>query len=586
LKLEKKVESWWQFILSFEVFYLYEATPCYHTSMRTFISGLIITALLFFTASCTTSKEEIPPKPNILLIVADDLGFTDLGCYGSEIKTPHLDALAAEGIRNTAFYTAPTCSPTRSMLLTGIDNHRTGYGTMEGDLAPNQVGLAGYETHLNFDVVPFPELLQANGYHTGIAGKWHQAFPPSESLLWPDKRGFDRSFCLLQGGAGHFSDQQPLFAFTKKTLYVENGSIVDSLPSDFYSSDFYTQKAIGYINESKQQNKPFFTYLAFTAPHWPLQVPDEYLDLYEGKYDEGYEVLARKRLQRGKELGIITATATVPPLSPNVVPWNEPSVAEQHKSARTMEIYAAMIERLDANVGKLIAHLKATGEYENTLILFMADNGAEGNEIGNIKDSKKWIREIFDNSLNNMGRRNFYVYTGPSWAQVGTLPFKWYKGFSTEGGVQCPSIIRLPGGANQGSINPDYISVKDFAPTILEVAGVQHPGSTYKNRKVFPMDGTSLVNWLNGEEESAHKPDEVHCWELYGRRGVRQGNWKAEWQDGPYGNNTWELYNLQQDPGELRNLSTKNPEKLNKLITEWDKYARKYKVTLPSQHVG
>lgn len=554
--------------------------------MRAVISGLALVVFCLWVLSCTSQKEEEARRPNVVLIVADDLGFTDLGCYGSEIKTPNLDALAGEGILNTAFYTAPTCSPTRSMLLTGVDNHRTGYGTMEGDLAPNQVGLPGYETHLNFDVVPFPELLQANGYHTGIAGKWHQAFPPSDSSLWPNKRGFDRSFCLMQGGAGHFADQQPLFAFTKKTIYTENGSVLDSLPTDFYSSDFYTKKAMEYIDESKKLNKPFFTYLAFTAPHWPLQVPDEYLNLYNGKYDEGYEALAQKRLTRAKVLGIIPNTASVPPLSPNVVPWQDLSPEEKRTSARTMEIYAAMVERLDANVGKLIEHLKASGEYDNTLIIFMADNGAEGNEIGNIKNSEQWIKETFDNSYDNLGRANSYIYTGPSWAQVSTLPFKWYKGFSTEGGVRCPSIIRHPKGANRGSIHHGYVSVKDFAPTILELTGISHPGEFYKNRKVFPIDGTSLLSWLLGKEEYAHQPDEVHCWELYGRRAVRQGNWKAEWQDKPYGNDAWELYNLQQDPGELRNVGQSHPEVLARLIGEWDKYAKKYAVTLPDQHVG
>ncbi len=244
------------------------------------VSALLLFILLSGCEENNSSKDEVT-RPNILLIVADDLGFTDLGCYGSEIRTPNLDALALAGIRNTAFYTAPTCSPTRAMLLSGVDNHRNGYGTMEGDWAENQIGLKGYEGHLNFDVVAFPKLIQEHGYHTSIAGKWHQAYPANEKRLWPDKRGFDRSFCLLQGGAGHFADQQRLFSFFERTLYAEDGKIVDELPDTFYSSHYYTQKIQAYINESQELEKPFFSYLAFTAPHWPLQVPDEYIDLYK-----------------------------------------------------------------------------------------------------------------------------------------------------------------------------------------------------------------------------------------------------------------------------------------------------------------
>ena len=447
--------------------------------------------------------------------------------------------------------------------------------------------LRGYEGHLNFDVVSFPKLLQDGGYHTSISGKWHQAYPAAEKSLWPDKRGFDRSFCLMQGGAGHFGDQQLLFSFFEKTLYTENGEMVDKLPDDFYSSDYYTQKAIEFIDESQKLNKPFFSYLTYTAPHWPLQIPDEYVDLYKGQYDEGYEMLASNRFEKAKQLGIISESATLPPLSPNVLPWNELSPAEQQKTARIMEVYAAMIERLDANVGKLIAHLKSIGQYENTLIVFMADNGAEGNYIGAIGDTEEWVAENFDNSIQNIGRRNSYVFTGPAWAQVSSLPFKWYKSFSTEGGVRCPSIISYQKWKhNKGKINDNFLSVMDLSATFLELAGLEHPGEEYDGRKIYPMDGISMVDWLEGNAQAVHESDKSHCWELYGRRAVRKGDWKAEWQDEPYGNNTWELYNLQQDPGELDDLAQAYPEKLQELIAEWDLYVIKYEVTLPDCKVA
>lgn len=540
-------------------------------------------------ASCSNqpATESLGTRPNILLIVADDLGYTDLGCYGGEIKTPHLDALAREGIRNTAFYTAPTCSPTRAMLLSGVDNHRNGYGTMEGDWAENQKGLRGYEGHLNFDVVSFPTLLRDGGYHTSIAGKWHQAFPADREELWPGKRGFDRSFCLLQGGAGHFADQQRMFSFFERTLYAEDGEIVDELPEDFYSSHYYTQKAIEYIDESQELNQPFFSYIAYTAPHWPLQVPDENIELYKGRYDQGYEVLAHERLKKGQQLGVIQDNAVLPPLTPNVLPWDELGAAARERSSRIMEVYAAMIEQLDANVGRLIAHLKLISQYENTLIVFMADNGAEGNWVGGIEDTADWVAQNFDNSLENIGRKNSYVWTGPSWAQVSSLPFKWYKSFTTEGGVRCPSIISYAKWKhNQGKINRNYLSVMDLAPTFLELAGVGHPGEQYEGRTVFPLDGVSMVDWLTAKAETVHETDAVHCSELYGRKAVRKGSWKGVWTEKPYGSGSWKLFNLAEDPSESHNLAESDPALLKELVAAWDAYALKYKVTLPSTNVA
>jgi len=522
-----------------------------------------------------------------VLIVADDLGFTDLGCFGSEINTPNLDALAYAGLRSTSFHTAPTCSPTRAMLLTGVDNHRNGYGTMEGDWAENQKGVRGYEGYLNFDVVTFPKLLQSNGYHTSIAGKWHQAFPADDESLWPDKRGFDRSFSILQGGAGHFDDMQPMFSFYKKSLYFEDSVILDSLPKGFYSSDFYTQKAMEYISESVKENKPFFSYIAYTAPHWPLQIPDEYIDLYKGRYDKGYEAIAAERIDNGKKLGVITENTPVPELTPNVMPWEELSSEEKAKSSRTMEVYAAMVERLDANIGQIIEHLKSINQYENTLIIFMSDNGAEGNNINNIVDTREWVSDNFDNSLENMSRPNSYIFTGPSWAQVSSLPFKWYKGFSTEGGVRSPLIISHPKWkSNAKKISNEFISVKDLAPTILDFADIQHPDTIFNGRKIYPMDGTSMISWLAGKREYAHKRNKAHCWELYGRRAVLKGDWKAEYYDQPYGKGVWELYNLKEDPTQIIDLSLNEPDKLAELKVDWAEYAKLYKLTLPNEKVG
>lgn len=549
---------------------------------------LLFISLLFF--SCQKNQDgnqdgkQDEQQVNILLIVADDLGFTDLGCYGSEISTPNIDALAENGIRNTSFCTAPTCSPSRAMLLSGVVAHRNGYGTMEGDWAENQKGLRGYEGYLNFDVVTFPKLLQDGGYHTSIAGKWHQAFPAIRREQWAFNRGFTQSYCMQQGGAGHFSDKQPLLSFMKEGIYVEDSNYVETLPENFYSSKNYADKSIEFIDESQKKKQPFFHFLSFTAPHWPLQVPDKYIDLYKGKYDKGYEYLAKRRFEKAKKLGIIPKNAVLPPLTPNVIPWNELSEIEKQKSIRSMEIYAAMIERLDYHVGRVIQHLKNIGEYDNTLIIFMADNGAEGNSIMGYEGTGEWVEKTFDNSLENMGRQNSYVELGAAWAQVSSLPFKWYKAFATEGGIRVPVIFHYPKVIKKNfTINHEFISVMDIAPTILELADIQHPDTIYNGRKILRMNGVSMMGWLKGNMEMIHSQNKAHVWELYGRRSVRKGDWKAEWMEDPYGNNEWELYNLVEDIGQQNNLAKDNPEKLKELVEAWKIYAKRNNVVLPDK---
>ena len=551
-----------------------------------FVKIALYLACLIVLNNCSTEKstsEKIDTRPNILLIVADDLGFTDLGCYGSEIKTPNIDALATQSVRLTSFCTGPTCSPTRGMLLTGVDAHRNGFGTMIDDWADNQLGLRGYEGYLNFDVVTFPKLLQDAGYHTSIAGKWHQGSPRKKEQ-WPFSRGFTRSFCLIPGGGGHFYDKQPFLSVIPESAYLQDSSLVGALPKDFYSSKNYADKAIEYIDESIQEDKPFFHFLSYTAPHWPLQVPDEFVDLYKGQYDGGYEELAIQRLERGKQAGVIPENANLPPLSPNVVPWKELTTKKQQETSKSMEIYAAMIERLDYHTGRVIQHLKDKGEYENTLLIFMADNGAEGNSIMGYMGTGEWVDTTFDNSLANMGKINSYVELGTAWAQVSSLPFKWYKAFATEGGVRAPAMIHYPKMKKaENSINHDFVSVMDLAPTFLEVAGVQHPKTDYKGRKIFPMTGTSMLPWLEGKNVSVHPKEKVHAWELYGRRGLRKANWKAEWMEAPYGNNEWELYDLDKDIAQQQNVATEYPDKLKELINDWEVYEKNNNVTLPDR---
>ena len=544
--------------------------------------GLILLGLSMMLVTCS------PQRPmNILLIVADDLGYSDLGCYGSEIRTPNIDVLALEGLRFTDFHTAATCSPTRAMLLTGVTTHKNGYGTMEGDLAENQIGLRGYETHLNWDVVTFPKLLRDHGYHTSIAGKWHQAFPPDEPSLWADRRGFTRSFCMNQGGAGHFDDKQKLFGFMDRAIYVEDGEEIDELPEGFYSSEFYADKVIEYIGESQTRKQPFFSFLSFTAPHWPLQVPDEYTDLYQGVYDEGYEVLASRRLERAKSKGVVPKNLEIPAFPDLVMPWDSLTDEEKKERSRSMEIYAAMIERLDFHVGRVVNYLKENGLYDNTLIVFMADNGAEGNDVFTIEDTEKWVAETWDNSPENMGRKGSYIQQGRDWASVSSQPFKFYKAFSSEGGVRTPLIVRHPYFQSRaGGIEGQFLSVMDLAPTFLDVAGASFPANNkYEGREVFPMEGTSMYPFLSEKNEQVHAEDKVHVWELYGRIGIRKGSWKGLKLEPPFGTGEWELYDLSVDLAEQKDVSSTNTELVAEMERHWQAYAEENHVVLPKNFI-
>ena len=431
-------------------------------------------------------------------------------------------------------------------------------------------------------MVTFPNLMQDAGYHTVMAGKWHLGRDEGQR---PQQRGFSRSFGCMDGGAGHFSDMQPIVpAQGDKVVYREDDQLLDTLPSDFYTSKDYTEKMIQYIDESKRLGKPFMGFVAYTSPHWPLQVPDEYIDLYKGQYNEGYEALAKRRLAGAKKMGAIPEHTQLPPLAPNVMPWDSLSEEEKQVQARNMEVYAAMVERMDFHIGQLIEHLKKIGEYDNTLIIFHSDNGAEGNSIMGYDGTGEWVDTTFDNSLENIGRMNSYVQQGPGWGHSSATPFSWYKAFSTEGGVRVPSIIAYPKWSlPAGAWNHDFLSIMDIAPTILELTEISHPDTVYEGRQIFPMNGVSMLSWLEGDAPNVHPADEAHGWELFGRRGLRKGDWKLEWMEDPYGNNNWELYNIKADITEQHNLASEQPDKLAELIADWETYVEANGVIIGSE---
>lgn len=526
-----------------------------------------------------------PPRPNILLIVADDLAYTDLGVYGGEIGTPNLDALAREGVTFTDFYAASTCSPTRAMLLSGTDNHLAGLGTMAGDHVGGQFGAPGYETYLNFRVAALPELLRDAGYHTYMSGKWHLGV---EDHVAPAARGFERSFALLNGGGGHFSDMG-MFSADAPAQYRDDGRPVE-LPADFYSTRFYAERMIEYIDSDHGDGRPFFGYLAFSAPHWPLQAPDASIAHFRGRYDEGYDALHASRLAKAKQLGLIAEDVEPHPGAAGEPAWEELSDEQRRIRAREMEIYAAMVHDLDAYVGRVLDHLRAIGEYENTFIFFMSDNGAEGHRVASTwPHLGDWVAECCDNSYDNMGRASSYVDYGPSWARAGIGPFRMYKGFVNEGGIRVPAIAAFGGRLAAGTVHRHPVTVKDVMPTLLALAEAAHPveaGGVYQSRDVLPMQGRSMWPVLTGEAESVHGDGWVMGWELFGRRAIRQGDWKLTWTTAPYGPADWELFHLGEDPGEIHDLSAAHPERKQALLELWDGYVAENGVIVSTEPIA
>ncbi len=527
--------------------------------------------------------EDVQRRPNILVILADDLGYTDLGILGSEIRTPNLDRLAREGLLLTNFLVSPTCSPTRAMLLTGVDSHVAGLGTMLDIVDLNQVGQPGYEGFLNDRVVTVPTLLRASGYRTYMVGKWHLGM---EEHQGPHRRGFERSFALLPGGASHFSDAERLTEMDGPAPYREDGRGV-RLPEDFYSSDFYTDKLIEYIEADLDEGQPFFAYACYTSPHWPLHVPDDYLNRYRGVYDEGYDVLRARRFENTKQQGLIPSTAELPARIQFERHWDSLSEEERRVSSRIMEIYAAMVENLDHNIGRLIDFLRQSDQLDNTFILFSSDNGPEGNPLAQMVDQGGWIGRRFDNSYENIGRVNSDVYYSPGWAQAVVAPFRLFKTFPTEGGVRVPAIVRF-GDLNLSGRRSDGIAtVKDVAPTVLELAGVEHAGTAYQGRETAPIEGTSMLPFLTGRSDSIHDDENfVMGWELFGRRAIRRGQWKLTWFFEPYGPERWELFDLSSDVAESRDLSEDEPETKRELLALWEEYVTKNGVIVPTRDMS
>lgn len=543
------------------------------TTLSIALFSLSISACSNDDSKESSTVVETQKKPNILFIMADDLGYSDLGAFGGEIHTPNIDELTRAGRILTDYHTAPTCSPTRSQLISGTDHHLAGIGAM-AELTPDHLkGQPGYEGYLNERSLSIAEVLKDNGYRTYISGKWHLGLTPATNA---HAKGFDHSFTLLQGLDLHF--KQAPAAYKRNATYTEDGKQVpiSSLPDDFFSTNYFTDKLISYLESGKNSGKPFFAYAAYTAPHWPLQAPAEYRDRYRGVYDVGYDVIRDARIARQKQLGLIPANfIAAEPIATQNAPqkygkWNELSAEQKALEARRMEIYAGMVENLDANIGRVIQYLKRNNLYDNTLIFFVSDNGAEGFIRGNYGPESG-----FDNSVSNVGTSSSYHYVGPRWAEVSAAPFHLWKDTAGEGATTAPAIVKLPYQTQAQATHHGFASVLDVFPTVLDYANIAVPQGQYKGRQVNTPSGYSWKPLLENKAQAIRPVNFSFADELHGSKYARQGDWKIALQGkAELGTGNWELYNLKNDRGETQNLAQSNPAKLQELVDVYNKYTQ------------
>jgi len=541
------------------------------------VLGMVLVAGLLLIVGCNPVRDATPEdespldRANILLIVADDLGFTDLGSFGGEMSTPNLDTLARNGIRLSNFHSSASCAPTRSMLLSGTDNHLAGMGS-QGNLATeNQRGQPGYQNRISKTVKTVATSLKEVGYRTYMTGKWHLGH---ETEYLPGARGFDRSFVLLHGGASHF-DETPLFPALEKAEWRLDDQNT-TLPEDFYSSVDLTDRMIEFIESDEDQDSPFFAYLAYTAPHWPLQAPEELLVKHRGTYTMGYDELLELRMAGAIREGVVPTGSVAVKSTPGLKSWSELTPDQQAGYVARMDTYAAMVEGVDQNVGRLLSFLDEQGYLENTIIVFMSDNGAEGHAIEELPRLQNWLAENFDNTVANIGSRNSYVTTGEGWARAAMAPFRLTKARMSEGGIRVPAFIHFPD-KNLGSIDSAYMTVMDLAPTFMEIAN----GPLSEQYR-----GHSLLTRLRGGEEPVHSVDETISFEVYGRRAVQRGTWKLLSMEPPYGTGEWELHNLEDDPGEQTDVALEFPAIVTQLSAAWESYAAEVGVIMPEHPIS
>lgn len=505
-----------------------------------------ILPVLFFSCQAVFAQQINPlkKKPNIIVILADDMGYADIGCFGSETKTPNLDEMAAQGLKMTQFYNASRCCPSRASLLTGLYQHQAGVGDMMNTRKEPQ-----YQGFLNKNCVTIAEALKPYGYTTLMAGKWHVGQAKEN---WPLQRGFDRYFGLIDG-AGSYFGPYPYRANQKLTIALDNQEFTPG--KDYYSTDAYTNYAIDFIDQNKDTGKPFFLYLAYQAPHWPLQALPKDIAKYKGRYMQGWDKLRTQRFKRMKAAGILDPDIKLSPRDSKVPEWESLTAEEQFRWDDQMAVYAAMIDRMDQNIGRLRKKLKEMGEEENTVILFLSDNGASNETI----NPNGFLPEIYERSKKLSSDPDSFTAYGFPGANVSNTPFRLFKHWEYEGGTATPFIAYGPHIVKSGKTVSQPGHIIDMMSTCLDLAGAEYP-ATYKGQKIKTTTGLSLLPLFKGQEWKGH---DALFFEHEGNRAVRKGKWKLV---ANYPDNKWHLFDMEKDRSELNDLSSKNPA----MVTELD----------------
>ena len=511
-------------------------------------------------------------RPNVVLILADDLGFTDISPFGSEISTPNIAKLAADGFSFTNYHTAANCAPARAMLLTGVDSHRNGVPNIPEAIPAEQMEFDHYQGVLGKNVVTLASLLQANGYHTYMTGKWHLGHTPD---LLPFARGFDRTIAMADTGADNWEQRTYLPIYDQAHWYADGNE--HTLPDDFYSSEYFIDKTIEFIASNESDDEPFFAYIPFQAVHMPVQAPKEFSDKYKGVYDAGWTVMREKRHSAAEEAGIVPK-GTKSLVTPGTLEWESLSQEQQKHHARRMEVYAGMVDAMDTHIGRLMDYLRSIDEYENTIFIFTSDNGAEGSPLISPTAQSpldQWFQQVdYETGIETLGERGSWVAIGPSNATIAASPLAYYKFHANEGGLRVPLIVSGPGITGRGQLTDEFVFVTDLAPTILGLLNIGNHNGSWQGGAVEEIVGNEFSSFLAVENQVIHSVDEAIGYELGGNSALFKGDHKIVINKLERNETEWSLYNIKIDPGEVNDLKAEQPQLYEEMLADYEAWEK------------
>lgn len=531
-----------------------------HWGRSSLSAGLSAIALLIATA-VPASAQSADDRPNIVLILVDDAALMDFGAYGGEARTPNIDALTARGAMFRRHYSSPLCSPSRAMLLTGMDNHQTGIATIPEVLPKEHVGKPGYTMHLEPGILTLADRLGAAGYRTLMSGKWHLGSGAGDL---PNAHGFDHSLALDASGADNWSDKSYM-PYYQKAPWYEDGKPAD-MPDSFYSSTLIVDRMIDYL-DAGNQDEPFFAYVAFQAIHIPVQAPPELTAGYDGVYDAGWNALRQARWEKAKSIGLIPQDAPLAAMPAEMRAWSDLSADDQALYAARMQVNAAMMEAMDIEIGRLVEHLKQTGKYDNTIFVVTSDNGPEPSRGDDDIRLTIWMKmHGYHIGLEGIGEEGSWGFIGPEWAIAAASPNNMFKFLGSEGGLRVPMIMAGPG-IPEGEKLDTRTLVMDIAPTLLQYAGVDDPEGAITGRSLEPV--------ISGATDAVYHPGDAVGFEVSGNSAILKGPWKITRNQKPHGDGKWRLYDIEQDPGETADLSGAEPDVFADMLAEYQAYSKR-----------